>query len=137
MTFRSRLLLGAGVATVIPLLLLMYGVRREMTGRLFRQADAQVASAVEDFKAKVTQQAELTGRMVRSFAGTLAGDNRFRLAVLTNSEVDRGWLRDMGPPVMRGAGYTVFQLQDSTGRVLTSGHFRNQFDQVTSLPPFA
>jgi signal transduction histidine kinase len=115
----------------------MYGVRREMTGRLFRQADAQVASAVEDFKAKVTQQAELTGRMVRSFAGTLAGDNRFRLAVLTNSEVDRSWLRDMGPPVMRGAGYTVFQLQDSTGRVLTSGHFRNQFDQVTVLPPFA
>lgn len=136
MTFRARLLLGAGVATVIPLLLLMYGVRREMTGRLFKQADAQVVSAVEDFKAKVSQQAELTGRMVHGFARTLAGDNRFRLAVLTNSEMDRSWLRDMGPPVMRGAGYTVFQLQDSTGRVLTSGHFRNQFDQVIALPPF-
>lgn len=137
MTFRSRLLLGAGVATVIPLLLLMYGVRREMTARLFRQDDAQVTSAVEDFKAKLAQQSELTGRMVRGFAATLAGDNRFRLAVLTSSEVDRGWLRDMGPPVMRGAGYAVFQLQDSTGRVLTSGHFRNQFDQVIALPPFS
>ena len=133
MSFRSRLLIGVALAAIIPLLLLLYGVHREMTGRLSSQAEAQVAGAVASVHSQLEQQGRTTRQRLRTMATELRADNRFRLAELAGDTVARAWLLDWGSQVMRASGFNVLQLQDSTGRVISSGHFRNQFDQVAPL----
>jgi signal transduction histidine kinase len=133
MSFRSRLLIGVALAAIIPLLLLLYGVHREMTSRLSTQADAQVAGAVASVQNRLELQGRTTRERLRSLTVELRGDNRFRLAELAGDTVARAWLLDWGSQVMQASGFTVLEVQDSTGRVISSGHFRNQFDQVAPV----
>ncbi|MEP7326564.1 MAG: HAMP domain-containing sensor histidine kinase [Gemmatimonadota bacterium] len=133
MSFRSRLLIGIALAATIPLGLMLYGVHREMTRRLSSQVDSQVAGAVASVQSQLGQQGRTTRERLRSMAADLGGDNRFRLAELAGDTVARAWLLDWGSQNMRASGFAVLELQDSTGRVISSGHFRNQFDQVAPL----
>ena len=133
MSFRTRLLIGVALAAIIPLLLMLYGVHREMTSRLSSQADTQVAGAVASVHSRLEQQGRTTQERLRGMALELVGDNRFRLAELVGDSAARAWLLDWAPQVMRSSGFTMLQLQDSTGRVITSGHFRNQFDQLAPV----
>lgn len=134
MSFRTRLLIAVGLAAILPLLLLMYGVRREMTGRLSRQADAQEVEAIAEIRDQLMQRGRASHQRLRAMGSELAADNRFRLAVLAGDASSRAWLRDWAPQAMAAAGFAVLQLQDSAGRVLSSGHFRNQFDQLAPMP---
>ncbi|HEY9506945.1 MAG TPA: HAMP domain-containing sensor histidine kinase, partial [Gemmatimonadales bacterium] len=59
----------------------------------------------------------------------LAGDNRFRLALLGES-ASRGYLLDWAGEAMRLSGLSLLQVQDSAGRILSSGHFRNEYDEL-------
>lgn len=133
MSFRSRLLIGVSLAAIFPLLLLLYGVHREMTSRLSSQANTQVAGAVASVQNQLEEQGRATRERLHTMSAELSGENRFRLAELAGDTVARAWLLDWGSQAMRASGFAVLQLQDSTGRVITSGHFRNQFDQVVPV----
>jgi signal transduction histidine kinase len=62
-------------------------------------------------------------------------DNRLRLAIVQGESGARRNLLDLAGPAMRAAGLDLLQLQDSSGRIVSSGHFRNEFDRVdTTLP---
>ncbi|HEY9015068.1 MAG TPA: hypothetical protein VIM84_08395, partial [Gemmatimonadales bacterium] len=129
MSFRTRLFLAIGFAVVIPLGALALGVRREMDRRLTREYESRVAAALASLEADLARASGALGLRLRSLAGDLAADNRFRLAVIQGDPSSRRYLLDYAGEAMRLAGLSTLQLQDSSGRILSSGHFRNQFDQ--------
>lgn len=130
MSFRSRLFLALALAALLPLALLAFGVRREMTRRLtaenVRRGDAAVAALRDD----LARESASTAARLAALVSDLARDNGLRLALLQGDPGARRGLLDLAGGAMRSAGLTVLQLQDSTGRILSSGHFRNAYDRV-------
>ncbi|HSA56247.1 MAG TPA: hypothetical protein VLE53_11130, partial [Gemmatimonadaceae bacterium] len=130
MTFRARLLLAFALATLVPLTLLAVGVRRQLSDRLVRQYERRVERQAQVAEQDLARQsAEIASRLA-TLAATASGDNRLRLAVLRGPAGDRGYLLDWATQAMRLTGLTMLQLQDEEGRIVSSGHFRNEFDRV-------
>ncbi|MGH7552416.1 MAG: sensor histidine kinase, partial [Longimicrobiales bacterium] len=136
MTFRSRLLLAAIPLTLLPLLLLAFGIRREVDQRM----RAQYETGIEALAGIVEEDLEREGREIATklsaLAASLADDNRLRLA-LASGTGDRGYLLDYAGPAMKLSGLDALQVQDEDGRILSSGHFRNDFDRVDAVTPAA
>lgn len=130
MSFRLRLTLAFVALATIPLLLFGYGVHRALRERLDAEARAgldaaevvvgqQLDAMVAPLRARVTAAAEELGR-----------DNRFRLALADERAAEREWLLDWAAGTMRTSGLALLQLYDAEGRILSSGHFRNEFGRV-------
>ncbi len=137
MTFRSRLTLAFGAIALAPLLVFGYGVRREMTSRLDADAarrDSTVAVAVNT---DLSQTIAADRARLESLASDLSADNRFRIAVANPNSDERRWLLDWAPGSMLLSGFAMLELQDSTGRILSSGQFRNDFDRIDPALPAA
>ena len=127
MTFRVRLSLAFAVAALVPIVGFGLGVRREMTTRLDELVARRVASLVAFLRADLRTETRLTRARLDALGHELQDDNRFRLAVLDG---DRRWLLDWAHGAMRASGLDLLVLQDSTGRILSSGHFRNDYDRL-------
>ena len=137
MRFRSRLFIAFAAAALIPLTLLAYGVRREMSSRLDSEAagrDRAVAVAMGD---ELDRTGEQIGRRLTAYAEELADDNGFRLAVVGDDPAARRRLLDWAGHAMRAGGLDLLRVHDSAGRILSSGHFRNEYDRVAPLLPVA
>ena len=130
MSFRTRLFLAILVAVLLPLAALTLGVRREMDRRLTREYEARVAAAATALEASLARESANVAARLRALVSELGGDNRFRLAIVQNDPASRRYLLNYAEGAMRLSGLAMLQLQDSTGRILSSGHFRNQFDQL-------
>lgn len=136
MSFRARLLVAFGVAVLVPLLVFAAGVRREMDRRLTADYRARVDAAVEVVRAQLDREsADIAGRLA-ALVMVLPRDNRFRLA-LQNDPSTRRYLLDLAGDAMRLSGLALLEIQDSAGRVLSSGHFRNAFDRAEPALPGA
>ena len=134
MSFRTRLLVAFGVAVLVPLLLFAAGVRREMDRRLTAEYRARVGAAVEVVRAQLDRESvDIAGRLA-AFAVALPRDNRFRLA-LQGDPGSRRYLLDVAGDAMRLSGLSLLEIQDSAGRVLSSGHFRNAYDRLEPALP--
>ena len=132
MTYRSRVALALTAGAIIPLALLGFGVRREMASRLDAQAERRVEALVGVLRTDLgAQTTALDGRLRRLAVG-LQADTRFRLAVRGG---DRRWLLDWAGEAMAASGLAVLRVQDEQGRVLSSGHFRNEFDRLDRATP--
>jgi signal transduction histidine kinase len=133
-SFRTRLLFAFAAATLLSLSLLAAGVRRQVTARVMaqheRRVDALARVAMQDL---ARQNADVSARL-RSLIGSLADDNRFRLAV-QGAPAERGFLLDWAGSAMRLSGLSMLQLQDEAGRILSSGHFRNEYDRLEPQLP--
>ena len=134
MSFRARLLLAFAAATLISLSLLAIGIRRQVTARITAQHERRVEAlarvAMQDL---ARQNADISVRL-HSLVASLADDNRFRLAV-QGAPADRSFLLDWAGGAMQVTGLSMLQLQDDTGRILSSGHFRNEFDRLEPQLP--
>jgi two-component system, NtrC family, nitrogen regulation sensor histidine kinase NtrY len=128
MTFRTRLLLGAALAIGAPLAVFGFGIRRGLAGRLTAQNEARVAALVSVIRADLARDSADIGRRLAALADDARRDNRLRLALLEGGE--RFYLLDYAGTAMRLAGLAMLQLQDSAGRIVSSGHFRNEFDRL-------
>lgn len=136
MSFRARLFLAFAAGVLLPLTVFGLGVRREMTRRVNAQYAERVdvlASAVEaDFAATSAR----VGRTVAAVASDLSADNQFRLSVIRPDSAGRRWLLDYAGGAMRAGALSMLHIEDSAGRILSSGHFRNEFDRIsTDAPP--
>jgi len=129
-SFRTRLFLAILVAVLLPLAALTLGVRREMDRRLTREYEAGVTAAASALEASLARESANVAARLRALVSELGGDNRFRLAIVQNDPASRHYLLNYAEGAMRLSGLALLQLQDSTGRILSSGHFRNQFDQL-------
>ena len=137
MSFRARLFLATAFAVLVPLTVLALGVRREMDRRLDQESRRRGAAAVQALGAELARERErVVGRLV-ALVRDLSADNRFRLAAVQGETASRTYLLDWAGGAMRLSGLSLLQIQDSTGRILSSGHFRNEYDrQRPQLPDF-
>jgi len=133
-SFRTRLLLAFAAATLLSLSLLGIGIRRQVTARITaqheRRVDALARVAIQDL---ARENADVSARL-HSLVGSLADDNHFRLAV-QGALAERAFLLDWAGGAMRVSGLSMLQLQDSAGRILSSGHFRNEYDRLEPQLP--
>ena len=128
MTFRTRVALALAAGAIVPLAVLGFGVRREMKTRLDAQAARRVEALVGVLRADLAaESSSLRGRL-RTLGAALAADTRFRLA--TREGADRRWLLDWAGEAMQASGLAVLRLEDSGGRILSSGQFRNEYDRL-------
>ena len=128
MTFRSRVALALGIGAMIPLLVLAFGVRREMTRRLTAQADQRIEAQIGKAREQMAADFRTIENRLARMAASLSDNNQFRLAVVSD-EVSLPWIRDWAPDAMLQSDFSVLELLDSAGQVLSSGHFRNEFGQ--------
>jgi signal transduction histidine kinase len=136
-SFRTRLFFATVLAVLIPLGALAYGVRREMERRLAAEYEGRVGSMVSVVEDDLARESGGVASRLAALASDLARDNRFRLAVLQGHPSSRRYLLDYSGEAMRLSGLSMLQVQDSTGRILSSGHFRNEFDRIQpELPRF-
>jgi signal transduction histidine kinase len=137
MTFRSRLFAGLTLAALLPLGVFAYGVRREMTRRLTDDNARRAAAAAQALADDLRRESDAIAVRLAAVRADFERDNRLRLAIVQGDAGARRSLLDLAGPAMRAAGLELLQLQDSAGRIVSSGHFRNQFDRVDSLLPAA
>jgi signal transduction histidine kinase len=128
-SFRTRLFLATVIAVLVPLGALTYGVRREMERRLTTEYEGRVGSMVSVIEADLARESGTVAARLAALASDLSRDNRFRLAALQGDPSSRAYLLDYAGEAMRLSGLSMLQIQDSAGRILSSGHFRNEFDR--------
>ncbi len=129
MSFRTRLFLGILLGALLPLGALAYGVRREMENRLRTEYDQRVGALADVIVSDLADNGALVQSRLGAMISDLSRDNRFRRAALQQESEARRYLLDYAGNAMRLSGLSVLQIQDSAGRILSSGHFRNEFDQ--------
>jgi signal transduction histidine kinase len=129
-SFRTRIFLAIVVALLVPLGALAYGVRREMERRLTAEYEGRVGSMASVIEADLARESSTVAARLAALASDLSRNNRFRLAVVQGEPTSRQYLLDYASGAMRLSGLSLLQVQDSSGRILSSGHFRNQFDQL-------
>jgi signal transduction histidine kinase len=128
--FRARFTLALFGIAAVSLLIFGFGVRREMTTRLEKDDARRIGGVMAIASASITDQLTTSRVRLASLAAELASDNRFRLALSDANSAERRWLLDWAPARLKLMGFAVLQVQDSSGRILSSGHFRNDFDRV-------
>jgi len=135
-SFRARLFLVSTLAVLVPLAVLAFGVRREMDRRLGDEGRRRGAAAVGRLGVELARARERVVARLEALSRDLAADNRFRLGLLGQS-ASRAYVLDWAGGAMRLSGLSVLQVQDTAGRIVSSGHFRNEYDEVRgALPRF-
>ncbi|HXV14006.1 MAG TPA: ATP-binding protein, partial [Candidatus Krumholzibacteria bacterium] len=135
MTFRTRLLMGFLAATLIPLVALGLFVRREMTQRLTAQYERQVEALVVVVENDLERSRARVHAALAEIGEEIIADNRFRRAAMTEGPEERRYLLDYASNTMPVAGLAMLQIQDESGRILSSGHFRNDYDRIDPMLP--
>lgn len=128
MTFRTRLLTAFGVVVLIPLLVFGLGIRREMSRRVTDEYGRRVGSLVNVINADIARETDRIAARLAAMKTSLSADNRFRALVVRGEE--REYVLDYAGDAMRLAGLAFLQIQDDEGRIVSSGHFRNEFDRL-------
>ncbi len=135
MSFRARLSLAFAVVALVPVALFALAVRREVDERLTTQYERRVASMVSAIEADLAQERDYIARTLRALREGALADNRFRRAALGGPQADRAYLLDYAGEVMRLTGLSMLQIQNDSGRILSSGHFRNEYDRLEPALP--
>ena len=130
MTFRTRILLATAPVVLVPLVVFGLAVRLAVRQRVAAQYRARTTALV----ALIGRDLERLGtgvatRLARLRAAAVA-DNRLRSAAVQRDTASRTYLLDYSGTAMRLAGLEMLQIQDDSGRIVSSGHFRNEFDRL-------
>ena len=129
MSIRTRILLLAIIIGIVPIVFLSWVFRTEMTDLLTQQygrrADALLA-VIESELHRRTARIEIG---LSALKGTIRDDNRFRRAVAGDGE-ERQYLLDYALVSKNLMGLDMLQIQDEQGRIISSGHYRNEFDRI-------
>jgi len=130
MTFRTRILLSTIPVVLVPLVVFGLGVRRAMRQQIAAQYRGRVTTLVDLIGQDLERQGTLLATRLARLRTAAAADNRFRLAAIARDTTQRGYALDYAGTAMRLAGLDMLQIQDDSARIISSGHFRNEFDRV-------
>jgi two-component system nitrogen regulation sensor histidine kinase NtrY len=130
MSLRTRLLLAFAAIVVIPIALLAFGLRQDMTRRLSQEYQLRVNSVVEVIRDDLTRESAGIAERLAAIERAVRDDNRFRLAAVAGVESERDYLLDYAGTAMRLTGLSMLQVYDGEGRIISSGHFRNEHGRV-------
>jgi signal transduction histidine kinase len=132
MMLRTRMILAFSVVVLVPLALLAFGLRYEMTRRLTEEYRVRVDSVVAVIKEDLQHQSADISARLASLKTALLDDNRFRAAAVGGVPSERDYLLNYAESAMRLTGLAMLQIEDEDGRIISSGHFRNEHGQVES-----
>jgi signal transduction histidine kinase len=133
MSLRSRLLVAFLIVVLVPVALLALGLRKSMRDSLsdlYRTRLDAVAAGIGEY---LRFESEGIDRRLESLARAIVSDARFRAAVAGNP-IERQYLLEYASGAMELAGLGMLQIQDDQGRIISSGHFRNEHGRVD--PPY-
>ena len=130
MGLRTRLLVAFAVVVLIPVALLTIGLRQDMNRRLAAEYQVRVDEVVEIIREDLARESAGIAARLSSLETALLNDNRFRLAAIAGVESEREYLLDYAGTAMRLTGLSMLQIQDGEGRILSSGHFRNEHGRL-------
>ena len=137
MSLRSRLLLAFTTLVVIPLIVVGLGIRYNVGARLTEQFEQSVLALASLIRAELVQDSEDVLSKLAALARDIEADNPFRRAVLQDAASSRRYLLDFAGSAMRLGGLSMLQIQDPAGRIISSGHFRNEYDRLEPELPDA
>jgi signal transduction histidine kinase len=126
MSLRTRLLAAFAAVVLIPIALLAFGLRQEMTRRLSQEYQLRVDRVVATIGEDLARESAGIADRLASLRSALVNDNRFRLAAVAGVDAERDYLLDYAGTAMRLTGLSMLQIQDGDGRIISSGHFRNE-----------
>src|SRR5918994_4331519 len=132
MSLRTRLLLAFAAVVLIPIALLAFGLRQEMSRRLSEEYQLRVDRVIEVIREDLARESAAIAERLASLESALLNDNRFRLAAVAGLASEREYLLDYAGIAMRLTGLSMLQIQDADGRIFSSGHFRNEHGRVDS-----
>lgn len=130
MTFRTRILLATVPVVLVPLVVFGFGVRRAMRQQIAAQYRGRVTALVDQIGQDLERQGTLLATRLARLRSAAVADNRFRLAGVARDTAQRGYALDYAGTAMRLAGLDMLQIQDDSARIISSGHFRNEFDRL-------
>jgi len=137
MTLRTRLLLAFAAVVLIPIALLAFGLRQEMSRRLANEYQLRVDTVVEVIREDLNRESAAITDRLASLEDALLNDNRFRSAAVAGIESEREYLLDYAGTAMRLTGLSMLQIQDGEGRIISSGQFRNEHGRLDADLPSA
>ncbi len=135
MTFRGRLSIAFALVALVPVALFALAVRKEVGDRLTAQYQRRVASMISAIEEDLIQEGEYIARTLGALREGVLADNRFRRGALGGTQADRRYMLNYAGEVMRLTGLSMLQIQDDSGRILSSGHFRNEYDRLEPALP--
>lgn len=135
MSLRARILLASALVLLIPLAVLSIGIRREMAHRLTDQYTRQVQSLAAVIEDDLPRCSRDLGDRLAALKTEMAADNRLRLAAAGGDLREKGYLLDYAHRAMGMMGLSMLQIQDAAGRIMSSGHFRNEFGRLEPALP--
>ena len=129
MSFRIRLLISFLLAALAPVLILAWIVRGEMTKRLTEQFERRIGVQTAVIEGDLARQSEAIAGALRRLESAMLEDDRFRRAI-ENPDSNRSYVLDYAGDALGFTGLSVLQIQDEKGRIISSGHFRNEYDRL-------
>jgi len=134
MSFRTRLLISFGVVVLVPLLVFGLGIRGAMSRSVTGEYERRVSALVDVMRADIARESDRIASRLTALKKSITADDRIRAMVLRGE--DSAYVLDYADDAMRLAGLGYLQLQDDEGRVVSSGHFRNEFGRLgPEIPP--
>jgi two-component system, NtrC family, nitrogen regulation sensor histidine kinase NtrY len=130
MSLRTRLLLAFAAVVLIPMALLAFGVRQEMSRRLSTEYQRRVDEVVEVIREDLARESGGIAERLASLERALVNDNRFRAAAISGADTEREYVLDYAGAAMRLTGLSMLQIQDADDRIISSGHFRNEHGRI-------
>jgi signal transduction histidine kinase len=130
MMLRTRMILAFGVVVLIPLALLAFGLRHEVTRRLTEEYQARVSFVGATIQEDLQRQSSDIDARLTSLKTAILNDNRFRAAAIGGVESERVYLIDYAESAMSLTGLSMLQIEDEDGRMVSSGRFRNEHGRV-------
>jgi signal transduction histidine kinase len=118
-------LLAFAAVVLIPIALLAFGIRQEMTRRLSAEYQLRVDSVVEVIREDLSlQETAGFGERLASLKTALLNDTQFRLAI-TGLETGRTYLAGYADKAMGVTGLSMLQIQDGDGRIISAAPERD------------
>ncbi len=134
MSFRLRLLFAFLFAGLLPILLLAFVVRQEMTERLTDLHQQQVETQAAQITTVLQTEHQRIGDALKQLQQLMQDDNQLR-ATLADQNAPRRYVLDYAYAQIELLGLSYLQIQDSEGRILSSGHFRNEYNRLEPEVP--
>jgi signal transduction histidine kinase len=129
MSTRWRIFLAAVLLIVVPAGLLAGFFRARLAGEVTRRVAREVHRDLARTLDAPAAMAAATRLTLERLARAVAEDNQLRLALVGGRDDLRPYLRDYAGRVALTTRLDVLQLMDAEGRILSSAHYRNEFDR--------
>lgn len=130
MSFRARLLFAFLFVILVAMIVFAFAVRREVASRLTAQYQRRVNSLVVVIEEDLEGESDVIAATLVGLRDVVANDNRFRRGAVDRVAAERRYLLDFAGTAMRLTGLSMLQVQDEAGRIISSGHFRNEYDRL-------